>query len=130
MVDQLPGKEHDLCDGKGIRMRDRQQRAARAHRLEAAACAAVELQSRRSTLANDFDSSPEHVLRMARAERFHRGFLRSKSSGKMNGRFTASHAVGDFPLREEPLDEAISVAGHGGGDARDVRGVDAETDDV
>ena len=89
----------------------------------------VELEPRRTTVAHHFDALPEHVLRVTGSERFHRGFLRSKSSGKMNRRFPPPHAVGDFALGEDALDEAIAVPLDCGDNAGNVSGVDAKPDD-
>lgn len=47
----------------------------------------------------------------------------------MNRRVPSSHAVGDFTLREDPLDETFTVAFDGRGNARDVGRVDTQPND-
>ena len=121
-------EEHDLGNGQRVGVRDRQQRTAGAHRVEPALRALMEHEAWRPPVAHHFHAFPELVLRVARSERLHRSFLRRKSSGKMNGGDAAPHAVGDFTLREEALDEAGAVPLDCRGNARYVGCVDPEPD--
>ena len=52
--------------------------------------AAVQPQLRRTAAADHLDVAPEHALRMAGAERFHRRFFGGEPAGKMNGRDAAA----------------------------------------
>lgn len=110
-------------------MGDGQERPPRSHRVKATSRAAVEFEPRRSAAADDFDAPPQDILCMSGPERLHRRFLRCEASGKMNGRFTTPHAVRDFTLCEDALNETLSVPFDGRHDSRNVGGVDAETDD-
>ncbi len=47
----------------------------------------------------------------------------------MNGRVASPFAVRDFPVCEDPLDEAFAVAFDRGGDTRNIRGVDTQSND-
>jgi purine-nucleoside/S-methyl-5'-thioadenosine phosphorylase / adenosine deaminase len=79
---------------------------------------------------DDFHVTPEHFLRVARAQRLHRGFLRRESPGEMDGRSMPSHAVGDFPFGKHARDEALAPAFHDGLDAIDVGRVESKADDI
>src|SRR6185436_2852000 len=68
-------EEHDLRERERIGVRDRQKRTAGAHRVEPALRAGMELEARWATVAHDFHALPEHILRVSRSERLHRGFL-------------------------------------------------------
>ena len=92
--------------------------------------AAVQLQLRRTAAADHLDVAPEHALRVAGAERFHRRFFRGEPPGEMDGRHAAAHAVRDFALGEDAAEKPVAVALDRVGDAADVGGVEAETDDV
>ena len=89
----------------------------------------MEFESGRSTAANNLDATPEHILRVTGAQCFHRSFLRSESSGKMNLRVSAPHAVRNLSFCEESLNESVAIPGDGRCDARDIRRVDAKADD-
>jgi len=121
-------EEHDLRERERIGVRDRQKRTAGAHRVEPALRAGMELEARWATVAHDFHALPEHILRVSRSERLHRGFLRRESSGKMNGGDTPTHAVGDLTLREDALDEPTAVPLDRCGNAWNVGCVDSEPD--
>ena len=51
-------------------------------RLESAGGAAVKLQLRRAAPADDLDVAPQHLLRVARAERLHRASFAAKRPAK------------------------------------------------
>jgi len=89
----------------------------------------MQLELRRTAwLSDHFDVTPEDALRVAGAERLHRGFLRREPAGKMHRRIAAAHAVRDFAGGEDPMREAIAVAIDAGGDAGNFRRVEPESD--
>lgn len=122
-------EQHDLRDRECVGVRDGQKRPPRSHGIEAASRAAVKFEARWSAAADDFDAPPQHVLRMSGPQGFHRRFLRCEASGKMNGWFPTPHAIGDFAVRENALNETLAVAFDGRCNSRNVSGVDAEADD-
>lgn len=81
-------------------------------------------------MPNNLDVAPEDAPGMAGPERFHGRFFRRKASGEMNGRYAPPHGVGDLAVREHALQKPIPVSRDGGGDAVDIRCVQAEPDDV
>ena len=123
-------EEDHLCKRKGIGMRDGQLRRMAADCLESARGAAVQLQLRGAAASHDLDVAPQHASRVAGAECLHRGFLRCKASGEMNRRVAAAHAVRHFGLGENAVRKTLAVPLDGGGDARDVRCVEPDSDDV
>ncbi len=126
---RLAGEEHNLRDRKGIRVRECQERRVGANRLELPLRAAVEYEGRRPVRAHHFDVAPPHLSGVPRAECLHRRFLRREASGKMNSRCTALLAVRDLVAGEDPLEEALAVSLDHTGDARDIRGVEAQAND-
>ena len=124
-------EDQDLGQRQRVGVGDGEERRTAADGLEPACGASVKPQLRRpAASADDLDVAPQHPLRVARAQGFHRGFFRGKAPGEMNGRLPPAHAIRDFALGEDTMGEALAVARHGGGDARDVGGVKAEPDDV
>jgi hypothetical protein len=119
-----------LGEGERIGVSDRELRGLAANLREAPRGAAVQLQLRRAArLPHDLDVAPEHALRVARAERFHGGFLRREAAGEVNRGVAAVHAVRDFAFREDPVRKPIAVALDRGGDAGNFRGVETESND-
>ena len=90
----------------------------------------MKLQSRRAATADHLDVAPEHLLRVAGAERFHRRFLCRKSAGEMDRGSSTPLAVGNLFVRENAPQEPIAVAFDCRRDARDICGVEAKTNDV
>lgn len=80
--------------------------------------------------ANDLDAAPQHILRVARTERFHGRFLCGEPAGKMNGWITSPGTVGNLGFGEYPMNESIAVARDRRPDSRNVGGVDSQSDDV
>src|ERR1700704_4280264 len=99
-----------------------------ADRLEPAGGAAVQLQLRGTAAADHFHVAPENAVRVAGAERFHRRLFGGETPGEMNRGVAATHAVRDFVVREDAMSEALAVALDAGGDAGDVRSVEADSD--
>lgn len=123
-------EEDYLCEGERIGMRNGQLRCVAADGLESARGSAVQLQLRRSSAPYHLDVAPHDALRVARAERLHRGLLGGEASGKMNGGVAAAHAVRHLGLRKNSMSETLAVPRDRSGDARDVRGVEPDSDDV
>ena len=111
-------------------MRNREQRSARAKCGKATAGTAVKLQLRRSPAPDDLHVAPEHLLGMAGAERLHRGFFCREAAGKMNGRSASPLAIGDFAVGEDAVQKTVPVPFDCRGDARDICGIEAKTNDV
>ena len=119
-----------MSERERIGVRDGQLRRVAADFGEASCCAAVQLQLRRTAgPAVDFDVAPQHVLRAAGAQRFHRRFFRGEPAGEMNRRMTPAHAVRDLAVGENPVPESIAVAFERRDDARDFCGVKSKADD-
>ena len=127
----LLAEEDHLSERERIRVCDRELRGSPADFCEASCGASMQPQLRRpARLANDFDVAPEHSLRVTGAERFHGCFLGSEPTCEVNGRVVASHAVGDFRVREDTVGEPFAVPFDCCSDARDVGRVEAKSDDV
>ena len=89
----------------------------------------MKLQLRRSAAPDHLDITPQHLLRVSRAERFHRRFLRGEPAGKMDRGIAASLAVGDLAVSEDATKEAITVTLDCCRNARYICGIEAETND-
>ena len=85
---------------------------------------------RGAAVSNDLDVTPQHALRMAGAERLHRGLLRREAAREMNGRVAAARAVRDLAFSEDSLQKAVTVSLDRVGDTGDVGGVETKADDV
>ena len=111
-------------------MCDRKLRGSPADLREASGGAAVQPQLRRTAgLAHDLHVTPQDSLRVAGAQSFHGCFLGGEPAREMNRRVVTSHAVGDFRFREDAVGEPFAVPFDCCSDARDVRRVQAESDD-
>jgi len=111
-------------------MGERQERPRRVHRLEAAQAATRKPQLRRPELPDDLDVFPQNATRMARAQRLHRGFLRREASREARYRVAVAHTISNLLLRVHASEKAVAVALKRVADPRDVRRVEAQTDDV
>ena len=108
--DELFAENDHLREGERIGVRDRQLRRAAADLGEAPRGAAVQPELRRTAgLPDDFDIAPQHALRVAGPERFHRRFLRGETTCEMDGRIPSTHAVGDLRVGEDPVRESVAV---------------------
>ena len=126
----LLAEEDDLRERERIRVSNRELRGSPAYLREAPGGAAVQPQLRRTSgLTNDFDVTPQHSLRVAGAERFHGCLLGGEPAREMNRWIVPSHAVGDFRFREDAVGEPFAVPFDCCSDARDIRRVQAESDD-
>ena len=126
----LLAEQDDLSERKRIGVCDRQLRGSSTDRREASSGTAMQPQLRRTArLSHDFDVPPQHPLRVAGAQRFHRGFLGCEPPGEMNRGVVASHAVGDFRVREDTVGKPLAVPFDRCSDTRDVRRVQAKSDD-
>jgi hypothetical protein len=127
---RLFAEEDHLSKCERIRVCDRELRGSTADLREAPRGAAMQPKLRRTTgLPNDFDIAPQHALRVAGAEGLHRRFLGRESTGEMNRRIAAPHAVGHLAFSEDAVGEPFAVSFDSRFDARDVRRVEAESDD-
>lgn len=117
-----------MSEGERIGVSDRELRGLTADLREAPRGAAVQPELRRTAgLADDLDVAPEYALRVAGAERLHRGFLRREAAGEMDRGVPASHAVRDFTGGEDPVGKPFAVALDRGGDAGNLSGVESES---
>ena len=123
-------EEDHLCERERIRMRDGQPRRTAADCLEPARGAAVQLQLRWTAVSYDLDVTPQHTLRVAGAECLHRRLLCGKAPREVNRRVVAAHAVRDLGLRENAVRKTLAVTLDGGGNARNVRCIEPDSDDV
>ena len=126
----LLAEDEDLRERERFGVRDGEQRSLRAHRGEAARGAAVQLQLRRSTAADDLAIAPEDAARMARAERLHRRLFGREPSGEVDGRHSTAGAVRDFAVGEDPAQETVAESFDGVGNPADVGRVEAEAENV
>jgi hypothetical protein len=119
-----------LSERQRIRVSDRELRRASADFREASGGAAMQPQLRRTTgLTHDFDIAPQHALRVSGSERLHRGFLGREPAGEMNRWIATPHAVRHFRFSEDSAGEPVAIAFERCGNARDVRGVESESND-
>jgi hypothetical protein len=117
------------CERVGVA--NRELSTAAADLLEASKRAAVKPELRRSIRpAHDFDVAPQHAVRVAGAERFHRRFLGRKPAREVNLRKATAHAVLDLAFGEDPKREALAVAADRGSDSWNFGCVEPESDDV
>jgi len=119
-----------LCQRESVGMRDGQLRRVAANRLEPSSSAAMQLQLRRSAMADHLDVAPQHALRVARAERLHRCLFSGKASGEVNGGVVTAHAVGNFGLGKNAMCKTVAIPLDRGRYAGDVRRVEPDSDDV
>jgi hypothetical protein len=93
--------------------------------------AAMQLKLRGTAAAtHHLHVAPQHALRVAGAERLHGGFLRGKSTRKMNGGDATTGAVRDLSFGEDSLKESLAVAFDHICNTIDVGRVDTKADDV
>ena len=124
------GEKQHLRERKRVRVGDGQERGCRTDLREPARAPSVKLQLRGTAVPHDLDITPQDAARVPGAKRLHRGFLCREASGKMNRGHAAPCAVRNFAVREHTPEEPIAVPLDGSGDAADISGVQAESDDV
>src|SRR5688572_4936495 len=110
-------------------MRDGQERRTPTDCLEPPPGASVELQLRRSAMADHLDVAPLDAPGMAGAERLHRRLLGREAGGQMNRGHTAASAVRHFPFGENAVQEPIAVTLDRVRDALDIGRVQPESND-
>jgi hypothetical protein len=123
-------EQQDLCKRERLCVRDGQQRGFGADCSEPSRCASMQPELRRAAVTDDLDVAPQDVLSMPGAERFHRGFLGGEAAGEVDGRFLAARAVFDFTIGEHAMQEPIAISFNGRRDPRDIRCVEAKTDNL
>lgn len=111
-------------------MRNCQERAANEHALRPLRRAAVKLQPRWTTAADDLDVLPQDAARVAGAEGLHRRFLGRKSTGQMRSGISAASTIGNLASSEHALQEAIAIALEHLGEAGNVSGVETDAENV
>ena len=87
-------------------------------------------QLRRSPMAHHLDIAPEHPLRVARAERLHRGLFRREATGKMGSRVTTPRGIRDLTVGEDPPHESVAVSRDHCLDAIDFGRIHADPDNI
>lgn len=123
-------EEDDLCEREGVGMRDGQLRGVAADCLEPSRGAAMQLQLRWSAAPYHLDVAPQYALRVAGAERLHCCLFCCKASSEVNGRVAAAHAVGHLGLGKNSVGKTLAIPLDRGGNARDVRRVEPDSDDI
>jgi hypothetical protein len=122
-------EQEDLRYRDRVGMGDGQQRRSHVHPVRPRGRTSVQPELRRTKRAEHFDVLPEHAARMTRSERLHRGFFRGESPGEMRHGVAALRTIGDLPVREHAAQESLSVSLECAGDARNVGGIDAQSED-
>lgn len=126
----LLAEEDDLSERERIRVSNRELRGSPAYLRVAPGGTAVQPQLRRTAgLANNLNVAPQHSLRVAGAERFHGCLLGGEPAREMNRWIMPSHAVSDLRFREDAVSEPFAVPFDCCSDTRDIRRVQAESDD-
>ena len=111
-------------------MREREQRAAGRHRVETALRAPRQLQVRWTEMPDDLDVLPQHAARVPRPERLHRRFLGGKARRQARDRVAVPRTIGNLAIGEHPVQKPIAVPFEDVTHARDVGGIEAETQDA
>ena len=111
-------------------MCNREERGSCAEYRKATAGAAMKQQLRRSSPSHDFNIAPEDLLGVARAERFHGGFLCREAPGKMDRRIPAPLAIRNLTVGENAVEEPLSVPFDCRRDARYIGSIEAKANDV
>jgi hypothetical protein len=127
---ELLAEQHYLGDGEGLRVSDRQKRAAGVHSLETARRAPVKPQLRRSTGADDFNIAPEDALRVPRAEGFHRCLLRREAAGEMWRGITAPCGICNLAFGKHAVQKPIAEPRDGGFNPIDLGGIHSDADNI
>ena len=123
-------EEDHLREGEGIGMRDGQLRRVAPDGLKSARRAPMQLQLRGTAASDHFDVAPEDASRMTGTERLHCRFLGGKTSGEVDGRVAAAHAVRHLGLGENAVCKSLAVPLDRGGYARDICCVETDSNDV
>ncbi len=111
-------------------MRDGEQRESGADPVELAPGAAMKPELRRAAMSHNFHISPQDLRAVPGPERFHCCFLGGETASEMNGGSPSSQAIRDLALGEDATKKSVAESSHCCFDAGNVRGVQAEADDV
>ena len=123
-------EEHDLRQRESFRVRDGQQRRLHSHALGTRGRAAVQPQLRRPRHTYYLDVLPEHTARVTGAERLHTSFLGREAAGEVRDGVAPPLTIGNLAVGEDAAQETIAVALQRLRDARDVRRVEPDSNDV
>ena len=123
------GEQQNLRHREGVGVGDREERTADVQSRRVACGGAVKLQPRWSAEPDHLDILPHDTTRVARPERFHRRFLRSEAAGEMRGRVPPFRTIRDLPVGKDAAEESFPVPFEHFRQPRDVREIDAETND-
>ena len=129
-MDESVADEHHLGHRQRVGVRDRQKRSSNLHGVRAPGCTAVKLQPWWTTAAHDLDVLPQDAARVAGAERLHRRFFRSKSTGQMRSGISPPSTIGNLAGSKHALQEALSEALHYLGEAGNIGGVETDAENV
>ena len=125
----VPEQNH-LGERERVGVGDRDERIPDLELFCAAQCAAVQLKLRRPAAADDLDIAPQDPLGASRSERLHRCFFDRKAAGQVRHGSAAPRTISNFPLGEDALKEALTVALEHVRHARDVCCVETDRENV
>ena len=90
----------------------------------------MQLQPRGSAHPYHFDVLPQDAQRLAGSERLHSRFFHRESAGQVRNRVSPLCTIGNFTVREDPVQEAVAVTFEEVGDAPEIRRIQTNADDV
>src|SRR4030095_9767411 len=111
-------------------VRERQERARGAQSRKSLSRASVELQTRRTMAADDFDAGPEDALRVSGAKRLHCRLFRGEASGERRREVAFAAAISNLSLGEHPSKGATAVPTDCLTDAIDLRRIESRSYNV
>jgi hypothetical protein len=125
-------RPHQQYLGKGqmLRMGNGQERRTRSQGVESRLRAPMKLQLGGAAVSNNLNTAPQNVLAVASAKGLHRGFLRSKSSGEMNGGHPPPVAVRHLAIGKDTVEESFAVSCNRVGNTADIGGIEAGADNL
>src|SRR5690242_725168 len=98
-----------MGDGEIARVRQRQQRAGRAHSGESIGGSIMKAQGRRAVTPYHLDALPVDTPRETGTQRLHRRFFCGKSRGERCAEVAFAPAVRDLLLGEDALHEMVTI---------------------
>ena len=123
-------QQDHLRERQRLRMCNGEEGGGGAHPRVADCRPTLKSQERGTALPHYFDVAPEDAVRMSRTERLHRRLFRGEPAREMRRRVSPPGGVGDLPLGENATEKPIAESSNGRFDPVDLRGVDAEADDI